>query len=170
MPQRALNLVLALAGVVAVLGVIVIGFDLHRVSTSGPRWRRRLLAAGLALLGLAAPPSCISSTPTCYAVVEQGKAPLSWLEAQLPLLEQAARTGVIDDQTVVRSLEAVEEELSELDRLDREGALTAQVRHAYAGLRPTAVAAVSRIRQFAATRPVSGPTASSRPQSRPAGE
>jgi cob(I)alamin adenosyltransferase len=50
MPQRAVNLVLALAGVAAVALLYVIGADLARAAQRGPRWKRCLLSAGLALL------------------------------------------------------------------------------------------------------------------------
>ncbi|MCU0723516.1 MAG: hypothetical protein MUC63_07865, partial [Planctomycetes bacterium] len=61
MPQRAYGLLLGLTGLVAVAGLLLVGADVWLASGRGPRWKRSLLAAGLALgswLGLI---SCASS-------------------------------------------------------------------------------------------------------------
>ena len=44
------TLVLGLLGLVIVVSLVVIGQDLRRAKTRGPRWRRRIIAAGLAVL------------------------------------------------------------------------------------------------------------------------
>jgi len=51
MPQRTLNLLLAALGLLAVAGVILLGRDVYRHARTGPRWKRRLLGAGLMALG-----------------------------------------------------------------------------------------------------------------------
>jgi len=53
MPQRVINawaVVLGIAGLLLVVALVVLGADLHRAARSGPRWKRRILAAALALL------------------------------------------------------------------------------------------------------------------------
>ncbi|MBM4033204.1 MAG: hypothetical protein FJ291_15675 [Planctomycetes bacterium] len=65
MAHRTVNLVLALAGLVIVAAIVILGYDAWKVARTGPRWRRRLVAAALMLLaaiglptsgGEAAPP------------------------------------------------------------------------------------------------------------------
>ena len=51
MPHRAYHLVLGLAGLLAVAVLLLAGADLLRQSRSGPGWKRRLVSAGLLLLG-----------------------------------------------------------------------------------------------------------------------
>lgn len=51
MPYRAVYLGLGLLGILAVLLLIVLRADLRRHCTVGPRWKRRLVGAGLLLLG-----------------------------------------------------------------------------------------------------------------------
>jgi len=50
MPQRAAGLVIALLGVLALGILLVIGADVYRAARAGPRWRRRLVGAGLLVL------------------------------------------------------------------------------------------------------------------------
>ncbi|MCX5654430.1 MAG: hypothetical protein NTY65_07265 [Planctomycetota bacterium] len=50
MPQRAVNLVLVVAGVATVALLMVLGADLASAASRGPQWKRRMLGAGLALL------------------------------------------------------------------------------------------------------------------------
>jgi hypothetical protein len=66
MPQRAVNLVLALAGVAAVVLIVVLGLDLARAANRGPRWKRRLVGAGILLLTSLgfAPAGCQEQMPT----------------------------------------------------------------------------------------------------------
>jgi len=52
-PHRIWNLwtlALGMLGLVIVVALVVIGQDLRRAKTRGPRWRRRIIAAGLAVL------------------------------------------------------------------------------------------------------------------------
>jgi len=56
--QRTLNIILALIGLFVVAALALLGFDAWRAARAGPRWRRRLVTAGLALLGALGIPSC----------------------------------------------------------------------------------------------------------------
>lgn len=51
MPHRVLPLVLALAGALTVWLLLLAGADLYRQLRRGPRWKRRLVSAGMLLLG-----------------------------------------------------------------------------------------------------------------------
>jgi hypothetical protein len=50
MPQRTAQILWALLGAVAVLLILVCGVNVYRWARTGPRWRRRLVTAGLFLL------------------------------------------------------------------------------------------------------------------------
>jgi len=53
MITRAAQVLLVLAGVVAAVALLALGWNLAQAAARGPAWRRRLLAAGLAVLALA---------------------------------------------------------------------------------------------------------------------
>lgn len=66
MPYRALGLGLLVAGVVVVLVLLLLRTDVRRAAASGPRWRRRLLSAGLGVLvgiGAVAPSLRVAAAP-----------------------------------------------------------------------------------------------------------
>lgn len=50
MPHRVQHLALQIAGLLAVIALVVAGADLLRHSRSGPTWKQRLVSAGLLLL------------------------------------------------------------------------------------------------------------------------
>ncbi len=52
MPHRTLGIWIGLMGVLAVAALLVLGRNLDKAASTGPRWKRRLVAAGLALLAL----------------------------------------------------------------------------------------------------------------------
>jgi len=52
MPQRFVGLLTALCGLLVVMVMIAGGLDVYRAARSGRGWRRRLVAAGLMLLGV----------------------------------------------------------------------------------------------------------------------
>ena len=58
MPQRAIDVLLAIAGLVTVAGLVLVGVDLRRAAGTGPRWKRRLISAGLVLLAALGMASC----------------------------------------------------------------------------------------------------------------
>jgi hypothetical protein len=62
MPQRAIHLLIALLGALAVAAIVLLGYDVYRSARAGPRWKRRLLGAGLALLTAIGLPACESGT------------------------------------------------------------------------------------------------------------
>ncbi len=65
MGHRTLATVLALAGVLVVAAIALLGYDAWRAARTGPRWRRRLVTAGLALLAMlgAAPGASAAEAP-----------------------------------------------------------------------------------------------------------
>jgi len=58
MPQRTLNLLAALAGLVVLAAFLFVGSSLHRTARTGPLWRRRLGTAALMLLAAMGLVSC----------------------------------------------------------------------------------------------------------------
>lgn len=71
MPQKTLNLLAALAGLLIIAAIALLGYDVYRAARTGPRWKRRLVSAGLALLALVGPVACGSaadSTPPVRTV------------------------------------------------------------------------------------------------------
>lgn len=52
MPHRTFPTLLLVLGLLAVLALLLIGTNLERAQRRGPRWKRRLVAAGLAALGV----------------------------------------------------------------------------------------------------------------------
>ncbi len=50
MPHRTLNVMLGVLGILAIAALVVAGANLRRHSQTGPRWKRKLVAAGLVLL------------------------------------------------------------------------------------------------------------------------
>jgi len=50
MPQRAVGLAIALVGVLALVILLTVGADVYRAARVGPRWKRRLVGAGLVVL------------------------------------------------------------------------------------------------------------------------
>ena len=58
MPQRVANLLIAVSGLLIVFCLIISGFNPRRSITTGPRWKRRLIAAGILLLAALGIGSC----------------------------------------------------------------------------------------------------------------
>ncbi len=73
MSQRALGLAAALLGAALVAAIVLLGYDVYRAAQSGPRWRRRLLGAGLALLAALGLPACEGARARPPTVAEDGK-------------------------------------------------------------------------------------------------
>jgi hypothetical protein len=73
MPQRALSTIWVLAGLAAALALVLVGANLVAASERGPRWKRRLLGAGLGVLaglGLVS-----TAAPQAAAAQEKAAAP-----------------------------------------------------------------------------------------------
>ena len=71
------TLALGLLGLVIVMALVVIGLDLRRAKTRGPRWKRRIIAAGLAVLAAVGAYPVAEQHPynqpefTCYMPMRQ---------------------------------------------------------------------------------------------------
>lgn len=50
MPQRVVGILIAVFGTFTVLLIAAVGWDVFRAAKTGPRWKRKLVAAGLMLL------------------------------------------------------------------------------------------------------------------------
>jgi len=61
MSERAWEIAIAVAGLLAIALLAFLGRDIYRAAATGPRWRRRLLTGGLALLSILGLPACGSS-------------------------------------------------------------------------------------------------------------
>jgi hypothetical protein len=117
MPYRAAGILMALAGLVAVVGLIIVGIDVYTAKERGPCWKRRLLGAGLAVLGIfgigiAARPR---PRPTCYlpAIVPCTAPSFQRLSQQLSILDGLAADGKIEPETVRKALASAEAALAE---------------------------------------------------------
>jgi hypothetical protein len=58
--MRTLDLLLGALGLLVLSAVVVWGLDLDRLARCGPRWRRRLVGAGLVLLALTGTPALLA--------------------------------------------------------------------------------------------------------------
>ena len=79
MPDRLLSLLLALLGLAAVACLILAGTDVRLAASRGYRWKRRLLGAGLAVIGWFAPfsfPSSFGEEPRAEAEAGRPEASL----------------------------------------------------------------------------------------------
>ncbi|HUT36499.1 MAG TPA: hypothetical protein VNE39_23630 [Planctomycetota bacterium] len=77
MPDRLLNALLALAGVLMVAALALLGRDVLRAAGTGPRWRRRLVGGGLSLLAALGVPACGSSADAPAAKTAPDPKPLA---------------------------------------------------------------------------------------------
>ena len=72
MSERALSFLLAAAGALAVALIALLGYDIYRAARTGPRWRRRLLGAGLAFLATFGLPACEGAEQRPPTVTDDG--------------------------------------------------------------------------------------------------
>ena len=63
MPQRVTGLLMGICGLLMVAALVLAGLDLRRAASTGPHWKRRLLAAGILLLALIGVPACEKEPP-----------------------------------------------------------------------------------------------------------
>lgn len=70
MIERTTGLILAALGALVALGCLLVRLDVERMAQTGPRWRRRLLAVGLAVLTASGIISCGTKAPTPSPAVE----------------------------------------------------------------------------------------------------
>jgi len=130
------TLVLGLLGLVIVVALVVIGRDLRRAKTHGPRWKRRIIAAGLAVLAAVGAYPVAEQHPynqsefTCYLPIRQpvlklpdsSPAPApqppsdppttepSSSQSRLDLLRQFGERGILAPPVVDRAREQYAEE------------------------------------------------------------
>jgi len=130
------TLVLGLLGLVIVVALVVIGMDLRRAKTRGPRWKRRIIAAGLAVLAAVGAYPVAERHPynqsefTCYLPVPQpvlklpdsSPAPVpqppsgppttepSGSQSRLDLLERFGESGILARPVIDRARQQFEEE------------------------------------------------------------
>jgi hypothetical protein len=135
MPQRAMNTLLVAAGCVAAIALLLIGANLVAAAQRGPRWRRRLLGAGLgvlAALGLVPAGSAkaeLEADITCYDVVNitnlppfvpitvpEVKQALDRLQQQMTLLQKYAAEAKLDKEVVEKVLATAEADLAMLEK------------------------------------------------------
>jgi len=62
MLEKTTNLLLAILGLAVVAAIVLLGFDVYRSAKTGPRWKRRLVGAALALLAALGLPACDKAT------------------------------------------------------------------------------------------------------------
>ena len=137
MPHRLVSAwaaLLGIAGILVVAVLLLLGKDLSRASVTGPRWKRRLVAAAMAMLGLlgaaeagepaSAPASRpASSAPAAPTPLRESK---DWKEISYAWLRNGAhasvevtrRGGGSERRDALLSL------LPRVERLRRSGALT----------------------------------------------
>ncbi len=121
------TLVLVLLGLVIMLSLVVIGADLRRAKTRRPRWKRRIVAAGLAILAALGAYPVARAHPynhpqvlfhTCYAPVLPPPPPPSTAPATEPsssqsrvdLLRQFEERGILAPPVVNRARNQYTEE------------------------------------------------------------
>ncbi len=122
MPYRAAGLLMALGGLVAVVGLILIGVDVHAAKQRGPRWKRRLLGAGLAVLGIwgawfsaSRPGSPFKpDVMCCYAPIPMEVGCAGNLRERLPLLEKLIAEAKLDPGVARTALAAAEMDLGRI--------------------------------------------------------
>ena len=67
MPQRFVGLLMALTGLLLVVGIVLVGLSPHRARRTGPRWKRRLVEAGLLVLAALGFPAFGQEPPAAKA-------------------------------------------------------------------------------------------------------
>lgn len=121
MPQRAIGICMAIAGLLFVVGLILLRFNLHKAARTGPRWKRNLVLAGIIVLASFGLVSTVKwcAEPTCYAMVmplmpvEESAHRLS---RRLTLLEKYITSEKLDVEVVNKVLAAVEQDIAVLEK------------------------------------------------------
>jgi hypothetical protein len=124
MSLRNASVIYALLGMVAAGAALVVGLDVYRAARRGPRWKRRLLSAGLAVLAAIGIAACDRAGgaegrqpgPTCYKPMQLPpvRKSLTRVEAQLPVLERLAEAEKLDPAVVRKVLASIEKDLAVL--------------------------------------------------------
>ncbi len=102
MPYRSFGLFVAVFGAVFVVGLILLGLDLRRAVKTGPGWKRKLVAAGVVLLG------AIGITPGCSQIAEvAGGVAVAGVDPDAPIPAGAALDETEQWQAVLDAWKAV---------------------------------------------------------------
>ena len=102
MPYRSFGLFAAVFGAMFVVGLILLGFDLRRAAKTGPGWKRKLVAAGLVLLG------AVGITPGCSQIGEvAGGIAVAGVDPDAPIPADAALDETEQWQAVLDAWKAV---------------------------------------------------------------
>jgi len=110
MPQRAYGVLWAVFGLAAVASLLLIGVDVWLAAGRGPRWKRALLGAGLALAASLGFVGCRSTPPTCCATGParaESRIGIPDLEARADVVEREAHAGSLKPPTLDRVLEEI---------------------------------------------------------------
>lgn len=120
MPQRVIGIIVAVAGLLFVLGLVLLRFNLRKAARTGPRWKRNLVLAGIFVLAsfglVAATSSEVGCVTMCYEIAPVGIAERSMerLSQRLSLLEKFAASEKIDREVVEKILSEVEGDIDTL--------------------------------------------------------
>lgn len=110
---------LAAAGLVLIAALFLFGADLRRAATTGPRWKRRILAAALAVLSAA---GIIANSPrdaqggpvgrprpTCYKPAPiRPPDPATMVRSQLAVLDKVLKMEKLDEAVIQRVVANIE--------------------------------------------------------------
>lgn len=126
MPYRTVGYlvyVLGLAGLFAIAGLVLIGADLRASARTGPRWKRRLVGAGLLLLGTVGITYGLTRrrpvvpVVMCYeaalpatrpAATNTVRAAAGRLHRQLMLLESCVNAEELRREVIDKTIQAIE--------------------------------------------------------------
>lgn len=121
MTERAWGIIAAAAGTALVTLLMLRGVDLARASATGPRWRRRLVAAGIAALAASGvqaetyePPPMVTCYDPAYIALPQGQGSVASLWVQFDLLDAQLKAGTVNSDTAQIALRTMEGELEKL--------------------------------------------------------
>lgn len=117
MLDRTTGLLLTIGGTLLVALLLVVGVDIHRAAQTGPRWRRRLVGAGIMLLATLGMTGC-DPTPqvTCYAPrpVSDRQGTADELQQRAGALRDAVERGAIGADTLTVTAANISAEMDSL--------------------------------------------------------
>ncbi|MHC5057427.1 MAG: hypothetical protein ACYTKD_22360, partial [Planctomycetota bacterium] len=150
MPQRALNVVLATIGICAVAALVVAGADAYVHARRGPKWWRRIVGAGLALVAMLGIGSCDRKPSVrCYApaVVSTVPETVVTLHERAAILDEFAEAETLDRETTLVVLETIEDRLAILSNEDALAELSPEERAKAEALRDEVRAKIEAVRK-----------------------
>ncbi len=109
MLYRAINVVMAVVGVVVLVGMVMVGVNVYRAARTGPRWKRALITAGLVMLGFI---GATSPMACCYgslvAPQPYGDQDLQAVSQSLEFLDKQIANGRIQPDAARSTLGNIE--------------------------------------------------------------